>query len=474
MLKYNKFIPQFFKKFFMKKYTPEFSSTETTDSLKDWVSPSTIKGKLVISFILLILATGICNTIALFSISRLQNNINILKDLYKAQLLILQLNYKYPYLQDEQEKLNKLTKYLVDLDKSNEINQDIKKQLSFFIIKIRNNNLDSKDLKQLSLILKNLSLQTENAATFSKRLTIWFIIYLPPVYIFASALLAIWVISPLERIRKSVSSIMEGENTTLPIESAANCKECAELVYAINKMLNALECKHHQLIQSEKMAALGRVTASIAHEINNPLNNILLSADLLLEEQDITEETEEVLKDIVTQTVRARKIVRHLLEFSRAGKPSAKAQIDLIALINETLNMLRQQLKMGKIKVFKELPSGFVCIEGNPTQLQQVLVNIILNSIEAMDAGGQLIIRLEKTSCEAIIKIADTGPGIPPEVADHIFDPFYTTKTKGTGLGLSVSYGIVKEHEGEIRLESEPGKGAVFYIHLPLAPKYQC
>ncbi len=456
----------------MEKYTPEFSSIETVDSLKDWVSPSTIKGKLVISFVLLIIATGICNTISLFSISKLQNNINVLKYLYRASQTILYLKY------DDNQNTHKLKKqlitYLKYLESSSDIDSNTKRELNHFIKKIGSNKLTPYTIDRLSSILRDLSLKTESEATFSKRLTLWFMIYLPPVYIFASALLAIWVISPLEKIRKSVSSIMEGESTTLPIESAANCKECAELVYAINKMLHALECKHHQLIQSEKMAALGRVTASIAHEINNPLNNILLSADLLLEEQDIPPETEEVLKDIVTQTVRARKIVRHLLEFSRAGKPSAKAQIDLIALINETLNMLRQQLKIGKIKVFKDLPTTFVCVEGNPTQLQQVLVNIILNSIEAMDAGGQLMIRLEKTSSEAIIKIADTGPGIPPEVADHIFDPFYTTKTKGTGLGLSVSYGIVKEHDGDIRLESEPGKGAVFYIHLPLAPKYQC
>ncbi len=456
----------------MEKYTPEFSSIETVDSLKDWVSPSTIKGKLVISFVLLIIATGICNTISLFSISKLQNNINVLKYLYRASQTILYLKY------DDNQNTHKLKKqlitYLKYLESSSDIDSNTKRELNHFIKKVGSNKLTPYTIDRLSSILRDLSLKTESEATFSKRLTLWFMIYLPPVYIFASALLAIWVISPLEKIRKSVSSIMEGESTTLPIESAANCKECAELVYAINKMLHALECKHHQLIQSEKMAALGRVTASIAHEINNPLNNILLSADLLLEEQDIPPETEEVLKDIVTQTVRARKIVRHLLEFSRAGKPSAKAQIDLIALINETLNMLRQQLKIGKIKVFKDLPTTFVCVEGNPTQLQQVLVNIILNSIEAMDAGGQLMIRLEKTSSEAIIKIADTGPGIPPEVADHIFDPFYTTKTKGTGLGLSVSYGIVKEHDGDIRLESEPGKGAVFYIHLPLAPKYQC
>ncbi len=464
----------------MEKYTPEFSARETTDTLKDWVSPSTIKGKLVISFILLIIATGLCNVISLFSISILQKNINNLKYIDKANQLILLLKYnKQNSISNDLSILNrnltsKLQKYLLSLIKSNRIDSDMRKELNFYINKIKNNKITSKDLNKLLSILKKLSVMTEHEATFSRRITLWFIIYLPPVYIFASALLAIWVIAPLERIRKSVSSIMDGESTSLPIESAANCKECAELVYAINKMLHALECKHHQLIQSEKMAALGRVTASIAHEINNPLNNILLSADLLLEEQNISSETEEVLKDIVTQTVRARKIVRHLLEFSRAGKPTAKAQIDLIALINETINMLRQQLKIGKIKVFKELPSSFVCVEGNPTQLQQVLVNIILNSIEAMDAGGQLMIRLEKTSTEAIIKIADTGPGIPPEVADHIFDPFYTTKTKGTGLGLSVSYGIVKEHEGDIRLESEPGKGAVFYIHLPLASKYQC
>ncbi len=458
-----------------KPFTENVGPIDGGDTLKDWISPSTIKGKLLISFLILVITSGLCNLTALFSISKLEDKIQILKCAYRIDHIILEITSQVEadphFCNSDQfhEKIGKLKELVYEIKASRNISRDKREKFYEYYKKLQSAP-SVPLLKHIAADLKGLTEKTQTEAILGKKLSIWLLIYLPPIYIFASALLAIWILAPLERIRKEVAQVMSGTISTLPKDTAVNCKECAELVYAINKMLNSLDCKHHQLIQSEKMAALGKVTAAIAHEINNPLNNILLSADLLLEEISVPGHTEEVLKDIVTQTVRARKIVRHLLDFSRSGKSGGNARVNLKKLIEETLTMLRQQLKMSHIKVKKELEDADFYVEGNPTQLQQVLVNIILNGIEAMSAGGTLAITLRREEgSKAVIEIGDTGPGIPSEVVDLIFDPFYTTKLKGTGLGLSVSYGIVKDHDGEIRLESEAGKGATFYIILPLA-----
>ncbi|MGC9022401.1 MAG: sensor histidine kinase, partial [Dissulfurimicrobium sp.] len=177
-----------------------------------------------------------------------------------------------------------------------------------------------------------------------------------------------------------------------------------------------------------------------------------------------------MIRDIIVQVDRAREIVRNLLDFSRSRRPMAWIKVDLVGLLNNTLALLKNQVKLSGIETKIDMPETSVPIMGNPGQLQQVFVNIILNALQAMKNGGVLGVKVSSLDKKgkAVVEISDTGPGIPQDVKEHMFEPFFTTKADGTGLGLSVSYGIIKEHKGEIVVKSEPGHGSVFEVKLPL------
>ncbi len=280
-----------------------------------------------------------------------------------------------------------------------------------------------------------------------------------------------WVIEPLGFIRKAVTRVIVGELTEIPITSRMEqFSECRDLIFSLNKLLYALKVKQEQLVQSTKLAAIGEVTAGIAHEINNPLNNIFLTAEVILEEikEMPIEEQTELVKDIVDQADRAREVVRHLLDFSKAHKPSKWEQFDVVKLLEGTLSLLKNQIALNQITVEKKYAETAVSILGHTNLLQQVFVNIILNAIQSMGRSGTLTLGVKIESSKVIIEIEDNGPGIPDDIKSHIFDPFFTTKDVGTGLGLSVCYAIVNEHHGDIVLSSEEGQGACFKIVLPL------
>jgi signal transduction histidine kinase len=283
------------------------------------------------------------------------------------------------------------------------------------------------------------------------------------------------IVSPLEFICRSASRIMSGELTTIPmVPGTDRSREEIELVDSLNLMLGFLESKQNQLVQSAKLATIGKVTAGIAHEINNPLNNIYLTAEVLLEDLPNLECAErlEMVNDILNQADRAREVVQHLLAFSRTRQASISDIIDLAGLIRQTLAFLKNQIRIGQVTVHTEMPEQFIRVAGNANQLQQVFVNIILNAIQAMGVGGLLTVKVGTASENmAEVQISDNGPGIPEEVKAHIFDPFFTTKNEGTGLGLSVSNSIIQEHNGQVSVESEQDKGTTFFITLPLEPQ---
>ena len=279
-----------------------------------------------------------------------------------------------------------------------------------------------------------------------------------------------WIIRPLTAIREAAAQIMQGKMNSIPINEAVSCsEEGVELVNSLNLMLKALDTKQSQLVQSEKLAAIGKVTAGIAHEINNPLNNISLTAEALLEDlPDLSQDDSlEMIQDILAQSDRAREVVHHLLEFSRAHKNNITVRVDLVKLVNDSIALVRNQFRLGEITCNYQPPNQPLPIIGTPPQLQQVLVNIMLNAVQAMHPGGRLDIGVTAEDKNAVITIADTGAGIPSQMLPHIFDPFFTTKNEGTGLGLSLSYAIIKDHQGDIEVESEEGRGTTFRIKLP-------
>ena len=232
------------------------------------------------------------------------------------------------------------------------------------------------------------------------------------------------------------------------------------------------------LIQSSKMAALGKLAAGIAHEVNNPLAVIKEKAgwirDLLAEEDLASSknfrEFEDAIKKIEYHVDRARKVTHRLLGFARRMEP-VQETVDVNRVLDETVGFLENEARFRNIDIRKKLLEDLPVIRSDSSQLQQVFLNILENAIDAVAKDGVITVSTGYSPqlMEIYVSIADTGPGIPKEMLDRIFDPFFTTKGtgEGTGLGLSVSYSIVEKLGGRITVESEEGKGASFIIHLP-------
>jgi len=238
----------------------------------------------------------------------------------------------------------------------------------------------------------------------------------------------------------------------------------------ILKMRKNLEEAHLQLVQTEKIASVGRMAAGVAHEINNPLSGVLIYAELLKEDLKNQPERLTDVQEIIEQTLRCKKIVSEMLEFSRqsVGKTSS---FNLNYLITKCLGFLINQAIFQDIQVVEEIESGMPEIVGDMGQLQQVFTNLFINAAHAMDSRGTLGIRAEYNHDDSIfiIKVSDTGPGIPHDLRDKIFDIFFTTKPvgTGTGLGLSISQNIIKLHGGSLTFECPSDGGTTFTIKLP-------
>jgi signal transduction histidine kinase/BarA-like signal transduction histidine kinase len=231
---------------------------------------------------------------------------------------------------------------------------------------------------------------------------------------------------------------------------------------------------YHQLLQAEKLAALGQTISGVAHELNNPLATILSWAERL-SQRPVDDKTKHGLETILSESERAAKIVRNLLTFARK-RQSTRAMVDLNHVVRETLALRSYEQRITNITIVDALASGLPQVFADAHQVQQVLLNLIINAEHAMltaNGRGTLVVRswhdVERES--VVVEINDDGPGIAPELQPKIFDPFFTTKEvgKGTGLGLTVAYAIVQEHGGRIRLASNSGAGASFYVELPLS-----
>lgn len=281
------------------------------------------------------------------------------------------------------------------------------------------------------------------------------------------------VIRPLARITRESEAVAKGAFQRItPYGDAKN--EIHHLVSTINRMMDELEKRQEELIQSRKIASIGTLTAGIAHEINNPVNNLSLLLEALIEDGKNMddEERDQLYHDAMDQADRTSKIVKNLLEFSRASHPRVE-DVDLSEIVDKTTRLLSNEFKLNDIHFVKEVQERLPAIRLDKSGLQQVLLNLFLNSIQAMEKGGKLKVWIgrEEKSNEIRLDVADNGPGILPEHIDQIFDPFFTTKKEGvgTGLGLSVSYNIIKKNGGRMEVQSQPGKGTCFSIFLPLS-----
>jgi PAS domain S-box-containing protein len=240
------------------------------------------------------------------------------------------------------------------------------------------------------------------------------------------------------------------------------------------RMKDELAATQAQLIQAEKMSSVGKLAAGVAHQLNNPLGGITLFTKLVMEEYDLEEGAKEDLNRVLKDAERCRDIIRELLEFSRQTR-DLKQPLNINTKITRTLFLLENQAIFQNITVEKDLQSSLPLVMADSQQLNHMLMNIILNAVQAMEEKGRLTIKscLAAGNDKVRIEITDTGPGIHEDILPHIFEPFFTTKEegKGTGLGLSLAYGIVENHGGNISVKSKPEEGATFIIDLPHTAK---
>jgi C4-dicarboxylate-specific signal transduction histidine kinase len=266
----------------------------------------------------------------------------------------------------------------------------------------------------------------------------------------------------LESSRKAMIHIM------------SDLKETTE---AVQRREQELREKQEQLVQAGKLATLGELTTGVAHELNNPLNNIGLfvgNAIDLIELGLADTEPERILQELrsaMQQVRKATEIISHLRTFGRAASVSYEP-VSITRVIQNSLSLMQEQLRLRQIEVRQHLLPEDVVVIGNAIQLEQVFINLLTNARDALSEAPQKIITIEcaKDKQAVEISISDSGPGIPVELEQRIFDPFFTTKEvgAGTGLGLSITYGIIRDHQGTITLKNSPGRGAAFLVQLPI------
>ncbi|UCD35349.1 MAG: HAMP domain-containing histidine kinase [Nitrospiraceae bacterium] len=294
-----------------------------------------------------------------------------------------------------------------------------------------------------------------------------------------------YIVAPILRLSRITRQIAEGDlslraplrehdETHSLAESFNTMLDKLQLTYqSLERSMELLREKQAQLVESEKRASLGLLVSGVAHELNNPLNNISLIAERMFEERgELTREEMRDFNNILTQCERAKNIVDNLLDFARARKSTVMERQDIVEVVNESFTFVGNQLRINKIDLEKDIPEGPVYIEGNRSKLEQILVSIFTNAIQAMKSHGTLTvsIKTDEEDSQAVLRIGDTGPGIREEDIKNIFEPFFTTKPvgEGTGLGLSVCRSLVMEHRGQIDAESTLGQGTVFTIRFPL------
>jgi len=285
--------------------------------------------------------------------------------------------------------------------------------------------------------------------------------------LFLTVLVTRKIVGPLRIIEKTTQRIAQGDFKPLPVLSTKD--ETQSVVEAFNKMVRELEKRQDQLVQAQKLSSLGVLTSGIAHQLNNPLNNISTSCQILMEEvhDGDGQYVERLLNNIDQEVDRARDIVKGLLDFSRE-RDFQLSWVNLENLVIRTVRLVSSQLPSG-VEISSEVPED-LDIYVDVQKLQEVLLNLFMNAAQAMpDGQGQINVTARKGRHFVEISVQDTGCGILPEHLPHIFDPFFTTKEVGygSGLGLSVAHGIIERHGGRLTAESELEKGAVFTISLP-------
>jgi two-component system NtrC family sensor kinase len=320
---------------------------------------------------------------------------------------------------------------------------------------------------EMEKIVKKESAFTRDLIGKSK--TIHFLALIPVFILSVSiALFLIFNVNrPLKTIENAITKIASGDFENIPEIKTGD--EFESLVASLNNMINELNKRSKQLVQAQKLASLGRLTSGVAHELNNPLNNISTSIQILIEE--IEEEDLEYKKELLVgaekEVDRGKEIVRSLLEFARERTLTLK-QVNFLDLVEGAIKHVKSEIP-DNIRLKVEVPDNIQATVG--IRIRSVIINLITNAVHAMKDGGEITIKAKNEFDREgfSFQVIDTGEGIPQNIITKIFDPFFTTKEggKGSGLGLSIVYGIMEQHSGNISVSSEVGNGSTFTCFLP-------
>lgn len=285
---------------------------------------------------------------------------------------------------------------------------------------------------------------------------------------------------PLQQVTQGVAQVATGD-LSVRMPDRGN-DEIGQLMRGFNSMVSTLDktqnelqvCHYQQMERAERLASIGEMAAGLAHEIKNPLAGIGGAIDVLADDYSQGDPRREIMRQIKGQINRLNKTVTDLLYFGKPGDPEF-ADIDINSLIQQTLLFSAQHPEAKNIKLIEELTSNLPLVWGDQKQLQQVLLNIMINGLQAMPDGGDLTVQTDQVRHDEQdwlrIKICDTGPGLSADEIKNIFIPFYTTKTQGTGLGLPICRQLVKSHGGTLEVDAGLGEGACFTIELPMGKK---
>ena len=316
------------------------------------------------------------------------------------------------------------------------------------------------------------------AAYLTARELLGTLVALALLLLVSAALLSLFfsrrITRPIERLSEATRQVAKGDfDVRIALRSG---DEIGELSASFNQMAAELKTRElalrdaqAALVQSEKMAAFGQLGAGIAHEVKNPLAGILGYAQLSLRKVESGSTLEKNLQVIEKETKRCKTIIDNLMKFARQEKVE-HLPMEINRVVEDACAIVDHQLGINKVRLEKDLAPALPLLRGNGNQIQQVLMNLMINAQQAMEKGGSVTVRTLPVPQGVEIRVRDTGPGIPPEIRAKIFEPFFTTKPagKGTGLGLSVSYGIIKDHRGDICVEEAEGGGTEFVITLPV------
>ena len=286
----------------------------------------------------------------------------------------------------------------------------------------------------------------------------------------------------LDNSRRALLHILQDSHqSNLRLESSRKAMihimgDLRETTAEMQRREQELRDKQEQLVQAGKLATLGELTTGVAHELNNPLNNIGLfmgnALDLIGLGVTDKEHIARELQNAMRQVRKATEIISHLRTFGRVA-PVSRELVSMNQVIGRALSLMQEQLRLHEIEVELDVSARHAVVMGNPIQLEQVLINLLTNARDALVESPRKVIHIACEVRDRVVDLAfsDTGPGIPEGLERRIFDPFFTTKEvgRGTGLGLSITYGIIKEHGGTIAVANRPGEGAAFLIRLPLA-----